>query len=749
MRRPITLLIFFAAMVPAIVTAQEQSGWEMEALHDVLPSSPVGEWMYDFGTQISRGTNGVLISYRGTVLTADTVTVNQETGEARADGNVRIYQSGQIWLGEHIDYNFKTRRMRTEQFRTGHPPLFADGSSLAGNLSNQVYDAREISVTTDDLSQPAYYIRAKHIRLVPDKYIEGWNGVLYIEGKPCFYFPYYRRNIGPHANNWNFLPGYYTEFGPYLLTTYRWYLNDTVDGAVRADYREKRGFAGGPDLNLHFGRWGDPELQYYYLHDLAPNTSTNLLTGENIPKDRQEFGFKWQATPYTNLNVKATVNYQSDSLILHDFFQGAYTEDPQPPTFTEANKYWDNWSLDALTTPRVDNFFDQVERIPDIKLTGWRQEILDTPIYYESESSAGYYRRLLAETNMLFGGTNGPGYDYSAARADTYHQLLLPETFFGWLNVTPLAGGRFTYYSHETGPGATNNEAYRTVFNTGMDASFKASQLWAGATNSFFDVNGIRHVIEPSASYAFIPHPSVAPDQLPQFDTELPSPMLLPIQLPDYNDIDSIDSENVIRFGLRNTLETKRADGVENLADWNILLDWRLHPDPGQQTFDDLYSDLVLRPRTWVTFESQTRYNINSGYFDLAYQQVTLTPNNRWSWGLAYDYSRSGFVDTGDNYFSSTIFFRVNDNWGFRTEHDFNALDGRLQDQFYTVYRDMRFWTAALTFRVTDNEGSPVDYTVAFSFSIKAHPKYGVGEDAVEPYQLVGEYNDFGLPNEQ
>ncbi len=728
----ITLLIFIAAMAPVIVSAQQQPGFVMEALHDLLPGAPPGAWIYNLATQSARGTNGVFLSYGDATLIADTVNLNQETGEATADGHVRIEQAGQIWLGDHIDYNFKTRQMHTEQFRTGHPPVFASGESLSGDVSNKVYNAQDARVTSDDVSRPAFYIRAAHIRVIPGKYLEAWNGVLYLKGVPCFYFPYYRRNIGPHPNNLDFLPGYQTQFGPYLQTTYRWYLNDTVDGALHADYRERRGFAGGPDLNLHLGQWGNPIIQYYYLHDLAPNLYTNLPVNEPIPKNRQRFYFEWQATPATNLNLKAVANYQSDPLVLHDFFEGIYSQDPQPVTFGEANKYWSNWSLDALATPRVNDFFDQVERLPDIKLTGWRQQIFDTPVYYESESSAGYYRKMLADTN-------GPGFDYSAARADTYHQLVLPRTFFGWLNVMPRAGGRFTYYSHETGPGATNNEAYRTVFNTGVDTSFKASQLWAGATNSFFQVNGLRHIIEPSASYAFVPHPSVAPRQLPQFDTELPSPLLLPIQLPDYNDIDSIDSENVIRFGLRNTLQTLRPDGLENLADWNVLLDWRIHPNPGQQTFNDLYSDLTLRPRSWLTFQSQVRYDVNNGYFNLAYHQVTFTPNEWWSWSVAHDYTRAGFVDSGDNLFSSTMFFRLNDNWGFRTEHDFNAVDGHLQDQFYTVYRDMRFWTAAVTFRVTDNQGSPVDYTAAFSFSIKAHPKYGVGADVVSPYQLIGE----------
>jgi hypothetical protein len=51
----------------------------------------------------------------------------------------------------------------------------------------------------------------------------------------------------------------------------------------------------------------------------------------------------------------------------------------------------------------------------------------------------------------------------------------------------------------------------------------------------------------------------------------------------------------------------------------------------------------------------------------------------------------------------------------------------------------MRSWTGALTFRIRDNGVGPKDYTIAFSFSIKAHPKHNLGSDAVEPYHLIGE----------
>jgi hypothetical protein len=72
-------------------------------------------------------------------------------------------------------------------------------------------------------------------------------------------------------------------------------------------------------------------------------------------------------------------------------------------------------------------------------------------------------------------------------------------------------------------------------------------------------------------------------------------------------------------------------------------------------------------------------------------------------------------------------------------QHDFNAEDGRLQEQDYTIYRDLRSWTGALTFRVMDDSTGPTDYTVAFTFSLKAAPKNHLGDDTVMAHHLVGE----------
>ena len=720
----------------------------VQSLNQIIPGAPVGS--VDIVGKTATGTNGIFVQYGNATLTADNARLDYETGETVADGNVRIEEGDQIWVGEHMRYNFKTHQMQSEQFRMGNPPVFAHGGQLQGDITNKIYTARHALVTADDVSDPAIYVRASRIKIVPGKYVEMWNAVLFLDGVPAFYFPYYRRNLGEHANNYNFTPGYSSAYGPFLLNTYTWYLGDAVDGKIHLDYREKRGVGAGPDwicTSVNGARRSSSIIICTTRPKPQHSTTASRIWGP-FPGNRQRFYLGYQATPSTNLNVKALVNYQSDPLVLHDFFEGDYRNNPQPNTFVEANKYWDNWSLDVETMPRVNDFFDQVERLPEVKLTGFRQQIFDTPVYYESESSAGYYQRFFAATNNnLFSATNSPP-AYSAARADTFHQLLLPWTFFGWLNVTPHAGGRLTCYSEESGPGGTNNETDRAIFNTGIATSFKVSRLWAGATNSLLDIDGLRHIVEPSVNYVFVPRPTAPPSRLPQFDSASPSLLLLPIQFPDYNDIDSIDSQNVIRFGLRNTLQTKRDGQLDNLLDWNVMLDWRLTPadrsnldEPfsPQQTFSDLYSDLTFKPRAWITLGFPVALRHQRRRVEPGLSSTHVDAQRKMEWGIGHWYLRNGFFGNGDNLITSTIFFRLNDNWGLRLMHDFNAENGRLQQQLYTLYRDLRSWTGALTFRLLDNGGGPKDFTVAFTFSLKAEPKTRVGGDAVHPYQLIGE----------
>jgi LPS-assembly protein len=736
--RSIVLAALCLLWLGATLWAQEaqEENLEIQGLND----KSWAEYSYNLTNNIAYGHDGVLVRYEGTnesvVLTADEASLNEQTKEVTADGNVHIEHEDQIYAGQHIQYNFVTHKMQTSQFRFGKPPVFMEGHDLTGG-TNGIYVATNAYVTTDDIANPVFKVRAKQIKIIGRKKLVAHNAFLYVEGYPVFYFPYYTRNLGAHANNLNLLPGYRSIFGPYVMGSYTWWLNPQLDGIFHVDERTRRGPGVGPTLNYHLGRWGEGTFKYYYQYDANPGLSAT--NGEGIPNNRQRIDFTYLASPFTNLELRAVARYQSDSNMVKEFFEGEYRHDPQPDSYFEANKFWQNFSLDEYTQPRANDFLETVERLPEVRLTGFRQQIGALPLYYESQTSAGYYERLFVETNGVANGTN-----YAAARADTFHQLLLPLTFFDWLNVTPRVGGRYTGYTEATGPGAYTDAESRGVLNTGVEVSFRASRLWPDAESSFLQVDGLRHIIEPSVNYGYVPKPNVTPNQLPQFDYELPSLRLLPLDFPEYNAIDSIDSENVLRWGVANKLQTKRDGQVVNLANWNVYFDWRLQRRIDQGTYSDIYSDLTLRPRSWLTIESVTRYDVEDGLWTMAFHEITLQPVSAVSWSIGQYYLRNDLSSSptalgiGNNLFTSVLTYKLNENWGFRALHRFEASNGSMEEQAYTVYRDLRSWTAALTLRVLQNPGSPEDVTVAFTFSLKAHPHFGLGSDTGLPYSLIG-----------
>lgn len=691
---------------------------------------PEGLIDYDINTGVATAEKGVRVIYQDSVLTAKRVRIDESSGIISAQGDVCVVSGGQIWRAEKVDWNYKKQKIEAENVRGGSPPFFYIGSSVEADLSNRVYTVHDAYITTDDYSKPIQKIRTKYLKIVPDKYLESYNTYLYAGNVPVFYFPYYRRGLGRHLNYFTHTPGYRGKYGAFLLNSYNWYLNDNVDGAFHLDYRTRRGIGLGSDVNLHLGKYGETTLEYYYLNDNDPGED---IDGSKLPSDRQRFNLIHKVMLSTNTIAKIIGRYESDRMVEHDFFESEYRANPQPISYFELNHQWANFGLDFMVEPRINDFFETVERLPDIKLTGYRQQLGESPFYYESETSAGWFRRQFADDKLP---------DYAAWRGDTFHQILLPQTYYGWLNITPKVGGRFTAYSEATGNGATTKSQSRTVFNTGVEVSTKASRVWENAQSKMLDVNGIRHIIQPVINYVYVPSPSTTPPELPQFDYEIHGYRPLPIDFPDYNSIDSIDSQNVFRFSLWNKLQTKRKGEIDDLVDWQIFTDWRLNPRLGQGTFSDVFSQWTFKPRTYISLTQEARFDINSGYLNEINHRLTIKPNNVWSVAIGNRYLKSDPIfpdDLAQNIYYTSFYYRFNENWGFHMGHHFEARDGRMEEQYYSIFRDLRSWTAALTFRVrSEREGSD-DFTVALSVSLKAFPRKKADRGYDDPY-LYGSY---------
>ena len=92
----------------------------------------------------------------------------------------------------------------------------------------------------------------------------------------------------------------------------------------------------------------------------------------------------------------------------------------------------------------------------------------------------------------------------------------------------------------------------------------------------------------------------------------------------------------------------------------------------------------------------------------------------------------------GHNLIDFSLYYRINENWAMHIAERFEAQNGTFQEQLYSLYRDLRSWTAALTLRVDQGAGQPTDVTVGVTFSLKAFPRFKLNSDADRPGQVLG-----------
>ena len=681
---------------------------------------------------------------------ADKGQLDQSTGEIFAKGNVTLQSEDRVFTSDRLYYNFQTRSMQTDNFRAGQAPFFVEGINIKGDANKNEYSAQEVLLTSDDRSDPLLKLRTRSLNISPGKYLEAKGVTFYAGNVPIFYFPYYKRRLDQPPNHWSITPGYRSRYGMFFEGAYNWNLSDQLKGKANLDYRSLRGLAGGLDVDYDLGLLGDGDVSVYIMNDRDPQSGAGSRSGSiefTDRTDRHRLSLFHSVNIETNFTAKLLFQDQSDRFMNRDFFESEFRQDPQPESHIEIAKHWENFSVSLLAQPQVDDFYQTVERLPELRVTGLRQRLGETPLFYESETSVGYFEFSPASDDSELT-------SYQALRGDTHQQLLLPSNYFNWLNVIPHAGFRFTHYgsrSSDESDFVQMNNIDRSVFNTGIEFSFKASSTFPDAKLSLLDVDGLRHVVQPMANYIFVPDPNKRPWELPQFDRELHTLRLRPIDFPDYNSIDTIDSRNVIRIGVRNRLQTKRFGLVDDVLNWELFTDWRLDTGMYEERFNDVYSDLEIKPRSWLLLGSELRYDPNKRLLNESNNTISLLPNNKWSLTLGHRYLRDltqdelkgffpydpFFEDSlgenwrwGNNLLYSRLYYRFNEDWGFRMIHQFEASDGTMEEQSYSVYRDFSSITSALRFRLRDHRGGKNDFSVSLLFSLKAIPRINLGDDS-------------------
>ncbi|MES2307688.1 MAG: hypothetical protein V4507_02410, partial [Verrucomicrobiota bacterium] len=675
----------------------------------------------------------VVIHYGEDILYADKVSLDRKTKVVMASGNVRVYTTGKVYRGETLIYNFETKKLESSDFRMSYLPVFMGANKITTPEPNH-YSLSQGYFTTENREDPGFHFKASTVEIYNDDEVVLKNVVLYVGKIPVLWVPVFVQSLDDDRTNFVVTGGSNSRWGAFGKATYNMYFDKNLKGTLHFDAREKRGLAGGVDLQYKPNSQSEGLFKSYWAEDNDHNANFSGAPREGVTTTRYRFALQQMTNYKDGLSLALKQELWSDPHVTEDFFENEFRQDRQPLNYANAVQYNENFTVSALLVDRLNGFFETTERLPELKIETKRIKLYDN-LEYQSEYSVASFKRQFDRPEVVY------PLNYGAYRWDTLQQLLYPRQYFNWLSVTPRAGFRETAWSDDNqatvGDSHTHGVTRLWAF-AGTEASFKVSRTWLDIKNSSLGIDGIRHVMEPFVNLQIAQREGVSPDKLRGFDTRLPSERLQPINPDQNNSIDSLDNQAIVRHGIRNKIQTKRDGANWDLADWAVYADLDMahnndidaEASARDNLYSNVYSDLKIRPLSWLTYDSFSSFDVNGNSYTLSDNSLTwqMTRSLETKAGVRVLSNSTLYPDSNLLYWSN--FYRLNEHWQFENMLTFEANDGKLEEQSYRIYRDLSSWQLALTIADRDNRGGQDEKLVYFTLTLKAFPSQKLSLDA-------------------
>ena len=709
--------------------------------HEPVEITSTGETTYENGVATAR--DNVAIHIGDTDIYGDFAQYNSRTHEVSVEGHVRIYRDVNVYVAERGVYNIDTKQIRTSNVRTDYHPYFLTGQNVTETSAN-VYRVEDATFTTDDSPHPDFHLRARTVRVYENDHVVFQNVTLYIGRVPVFWWPYMYQSL-TDAFSFSISPADLSSWGPSLLTQVTFPITEDIKGRIRLDYRGRRGVAIGFESDVDYGKDNSSNLKLktYYLNDQNPDINPTALKRGDVPTDRYRLSLEDRTEFTSDIYGIVDVTKLSDPFLMQDFYQSEFRVNPVPDNVIALTKTAPFYTLTAITRFQANDFFEQTERLPEVVLDIKRHALFGGPIFYEAESGFADLHRSFAE--------NSGFENYGTTRFDTFHQLLYPNTYFGWLSIVPRAGFRATYYDKTrdlgrtvfntsddplipnfilpdptpTNPIVDAGSDVRTVFDTGVEASFKISRSWDEVANRSLGLDGLLHVMQPYTNFSYVHESGINPAAVLEFDRFEPSTQLRPIDFPQFTSIDSIASWTIWRNGIRNRLETRRDDLTVTWLELDTFFDVNFDNPYDRRSYSNFFNKLRLTPLPWASLSIDSQIPaFNSGFTEVN-TTISVQPIANLQLSAGHRYLNDNPFFEHSSLFVAGGYYRISDNWAFGFQEQYEGTVGIFQEQRYAIYRDLTNWVASVGAVMRDNTGNKKEYGILLTFTLKAFPKFG------------------------
>ena len=699
-----------------------------------------GETTYEHGLATAR--DNVVIHIGNTDIYADYAQYNPTTHDVELRGHVRIYRDTSLYISESGIYNTETKKIRAINGRTEDQPYFLRGKSVT-SISENGYLIQDGTFTTHDSPKADFHLHARKIRVYEGDRVIFLNVTAYVGKVPIFWWPYLYQSLD-QAFSFSISPAYYSTWGPSLLTQVTFPIRDNIEARLRLNYYGRRGLGLGFEPIIDYGKdeSSRAKIKTFYLQDQNPNLNQTALQRQDVPTGRYRLTLEDHTNFTDDIYGIANLTKLSDQYVMQDFFQGEFRIDPVPDNVIAVAKTNPFYTLTAIERFQANQFFTTTERSPEVVLDIKRHGLFGGPIFYEGETGFANLRLQFPE---------GAGFEnYGTYRFDTFHQLSYPNTYFGWLSIVPRVGYRGTYYGKTWDLGSTvfvppsnplepnfilppptlanpvkfDGDTFRSVFDTGAEASFKISRTWENVQSRALGLDGLMHVIQPFTDFSYVKEDGPNPTAVLGFDRFQPSTQPRELDFPQFTTIDSIADWTVWRLGVRNRLETRRDDRTITWFELDSFFDVQFE-NPYQPTdYSNLVNNIRFSPLPWMSLSVNSQVPAFAKGFTEIDTIATVQPLANVQLSVAHRYLNGNPFFQDSSLFVVGGYCRLNDNWGIGVQEQYEATTGLLEEQRYAIYRDLTSWVASFGGVIRDNSGVK-EYGLLFTVTLKAFPKFG------------------------
>jgi len=633
---------------------------------------------YDQDSDTYRAEGGVVITFTGGFLKADSVTMNRTTNDAWAHGHAFLSSDGDTLEGDIIELNLETKKGTVRDgrmfFVKNH--LYVTGSEIEKS-GEATYRVKDATATTCDGPLADWRFTGKEGDVTVDGYGTLKNGSFQIRDTPVVWIPWAMFPAKTTRQTGFMFPyvGYSEDkLGFDVEIPFYWAISPSTDATLYSRYMDKRGLKEGAEFRYQpsSSTWG------LFYGDFLKDQWTGTDTSGGIPRtwtekqDRWSWYWSHETTFSPGFYFRSDLKKVSDIYYFRDFdshnyyldhYAGNLNRKFQKVSFVGNEqltsydstarivKQWQNYNLtalmqytDNLTSPSND---ETLQRYPEITLTGFKQPLFGTRLNWEFTSLYGNYYRTLGERGYV---------------VDVYPKLSLPWAFGEYLQVTPTAGFRETLWDSESNsPSATGDTASRSVYTLALNAS---SEVYRIFDVNWGDVQKVRHAIKPEITYNYIP--SAGPSLRPDF--------VLPVGSTTVGGVAAaVDEENSVTYALTNTLISRLRDDKGNVSyrevfrlklsqTYNITTPTiyvtqpsllvpnttpaTLPADP-TKPFRPIDMEIDINPLKYLSFMTRTAYDVNATSWAQINQDIALSDNRGDSLSFVYRYTKNSVESVG------------------------------------------------------------------------------------------------------